>query len=98
PLSCEGCGLAWPRRGAPVPTESWPSSVFAKLFIEGRPDEVEAQKRRLRNGRSILDSVGEQAKDVKSAVGARDREKIDEYFTSVRELEQRLAQSEAWSK
>jgi len=44
PLSCEGFGLAWTRSGAPVPTESWPSSVFAKLFIEGRPDEVEAQK------------------------------------------------------
>jgi hypothetical protein len=98
PLACEGFGLAWTRSGAPVPTEGWPSSVFAKLFIEGRPDEVEAQKRRLENGRSILDSVGEQAKDVKSKVGARDREKIDEYFTSVRELEQRLAMSEAWSK
>jgi hypothetical protein len=98
PLSCEGLGLAWTRSGAPVPTESWPSSVFAKLFIEGRPDEVEAQKRRLRDGRSILDTVREQAKDVRSAVGVRDRDKLDEYFTSVRELEQRLAQSEAWAK
>src|SRR3954470_20405741 len=98
PLSCEGFGLSWTRSGAPVPTESWPSSVFAKLFIEGRPDEVEAQKRRLRNGRSILDAVGEQAKDVKSTVGARDRDKLDEYFSSVRELEQRLAQSAEWAK
>lgn len=98
PLSCEGFGLAWTRSGAPVPTESWPSSVFAKLFVEGRPDEVEAQKRRLQDGQSILDSVREQAKDVRSAVGARDRDKLDEYFTSVRELEQRLVQSEEWAK
>lgn len=98
PLSCEGFGLAWTRTGAPVPTESWPSGVFAKLFIEGRPDEIEAQKRRLENGLSILDTVREQANDVKSTVGARDREKIDEYFNSVRELEQRLAQNEAWAK
>jgi len=98
PLSCEGFGLAWTRSGAPVPTESWPSSVFAKLFVEGRPDEVEAQKRRLQDGRSILDSVGEQAKEVRSAVGARDRDKLDEYFNCVRELEQRLAQSEEWAK
>lgn len=98
PLSCEGFGLSWTRSGAPVPTESWPSGVFAKLFIEGRPDEVEAQKRRLENGLSILDTVREQTKDVKSTVGARDREKIDEYFNSVRELEQRLAQNEAWAK
>jgi Protein of unknown function (DUF1552) len=98
PLSCEGFGLAWTRSGAPVPTESWPSSVFAKLFIEGRPDEVEAQNRRLQDGQSILDSVREQAKEMRSAVGARDRDKLDEYFTSVRELEQRLAQSEEWAK
>jgi BMFP domain-containing protein YqiC len=98
PLACEGFGLAWTRSGAPVPTESWPSSVFAKLFIEGRPDEVEAQKRRLQDGQSILDSVREQAKDVRSTVGARARDKLDEYFTSVRELEQRLAQSEEWAK
>src|SRR4029077_5375285 len=98
PLSCEGFGLAWTRSGAPVPTESWPSSVFAKLFIEGRPDEVEAQKRRLENGRSILDTVREQAKDVRSAVGARDRDKLDEYFTSVREREQRLPKSGEWAK
>ncbi len=98
PLSCEGFGLAWTKSGAPVPTESWPSSVFAKLFIEGRPDEVEAQKRRLQDGLSILDTVREQAKDARDAVGARDREKLDEYFTSVRELEQCLAQNEAWAK
>ena len=98
PLSCEGFGLSWTRSGAPVPTESWPSSVFAKLFIEGRPDEVEAQKRRLQDGRSILDTVREQAKETRNAVGARDREKLDEYFNSVRELEQRLAQNEAWAK
>jgi hypothetical protein len=98
PLSCEGFGLAWTRSGAPVPTECWPSSVFAKLFVEGRPDEVEEQKRRLQDGQSILDSVREQAKDVHSAAGARDRDKLDEYFTSVRELEQRLAQSAEWAK
>jgi Protein of unknown function (DUF1552) len=67
PLACEGFGLAWTRSGAPVPVESWPSSVFAKLFIEGRPEEVEEQKRRLQNGRSILDAVGEQARDARSA-------------------------------
>lgn len=97
-LSCEGFGLSWTKSGAPVPTESWPSSVFAKLFLEGRPDEVEAQARRLADGRSILDSVREQAKQMEQNLGAGDREKLDEYLTSVRELEQRLAQAEAWSK
>ena len=51
-LSCEGSGLSWTRSGAPVPTEDWPSSVFAKLFLEGRPDEVKAQARRLATARA----------------------------------------------
>ena len=98
PLSCEGFGLAWTRSGAAVPTESWPSSVFAKLFLEGRPDEVQAQARRLEDGQSVLDAVRDQAKRLQTNVGTGDREKLDEYFTSVRELEQRLTQSAAWAK
>jgi hypothetical protein len=97
-LSAEGTGLAWSRSGAPVPAEAWPSTVFAKLFLEGRPDEVAAQARRLQDGRSVLDAVRDQARRLKPALGAGDREKLDEYFTSVRELEQRLAQAEEWSK
>ncbi len=81
-----------------MPTESWPSSVFAKLFLEGRPDEVQAQARRLEDGQSVLDAVRDQAQRLQTNVGVGDREKLDEYFTSVRELEQRLTQSAAWAK
>jgi Protein of unknown function (DUF1552) len=97
-LSCEGTGLSWTKSGAPVPTEDWPSSLFAKLFLAGRADEVEAQARRLADGQSVLDAVRGQAKKLQQGLGAGDREKLDEYFTSVRELEQRLAQAEAWAK
>jgi hypothetical protein len=97
-LSCEGFSLSWTRSGAIVPSDAWPSSVFARLFLDGRPDEVQAQARRLRDGQSILDAVRGQAKTMQAAVGSRDREKLDEYFTSVRELEQRLARAEEWSK
>lgn len=98
PLSCEGSGLAWTRSGARVPTESWPAAVFAKLFLEGRPDEVEAQARRLADGQSVLDAVRDQARKLQKNLGAGDREKLDEYFTSIRELEQRLSQAEFWAK
>jgi hypothetical protein len=98
PLSCEGFSLSWTRTGALVPSDSFPSSVFARLFLEGRPDEVQAQARKLRDGRSILDAVGEQARSLTAGLGAADREKLDEYFTSVRELEQRLAVNEEWAK
>jgi Protein of unknown function (DUF1552) len=97
-LSCEGSGLSWTKSGAPVPTEDWPSNVFAKLFLEGRPEEVKAQARRLADGQSVLDAVRDQARKMQNGLGAGDREKLDEYFTSVRELEQRLTQAAAWSR
>ena len=97
-LSGEGFSLSWTRSGAIVPADSFPSSVFARLFLDGRPDEVEAQARRLRDGQSILDAVRDQAKQLQPALSANDRSKVDEYFTSVRELEQRLARAEEWSK
>lgn len=97
-LSAEGFGLSWTRSGALVPPDLYPATVFARLFMEGRPDEVEAQKRRLRDGQSILDTVREQAKSLSPTLAARDREKVDEYFTSVRELEQRMVTAEEWSK
>ena len=90
--------MSWTRSGAPVPTDTFPSTVFARLFLEGRPDEVQAQTRRLRDGRSILDMVRDRTRKMQATVGGRDREKLDEYFTSVRELEQRMAISEQWSK
>jgi hypothetical protein len=111
-LSCEGFSLSWTRSGALVPSDCWPSSVFARLFLEGRPEEVRAQARRLRDGQSVLDTVRDQARqmqsglgagdreklEMQSGLGAGDREKLDEYFTSVRELEQRMARSEEWSR
>lgn len=97
-LACEGFTLSWTRSGAPVPPDNFPSSVFARLFLEGRPDEVAAQARRLQDGQSVLDAVREQARRMEAVLGHSDREKLDEYFTSVRELEQRLALAEAWSQ
>jgi hypothetical protein len=75
-LSCEGFSLSWTRSGALVPSDSWPSSVFARLFLEGRPEEVQAQARRLRDGQSILDTVRGQARTIRSGLGSGDREKL----------------------
>jgi hypothetical protein len=97
-LSGEGAGLSWTRTGALVPASTSPARVFAKLFLDGRPDEVKAQVNRLEDGRSILDDVSDQARGLRAGLGAEDRDKLDEYITSVRELEQRLALAEEWSK
>jgi hypothetical protein len=97
-LSGEGLGLSWTRTGAIVPADNSPSKVFARLFLDGGPEEVRAQVRRLENGRSILDDVRHQADALRSELGSGDRDKLDEYLTSVRELERRLVKDEAWCK
>ncbi|RPH39029.1 MAG: DUF1552 domain-containing protein [Planctomycetota bacterium] len=97
-LSGEGQGISWTRTGAPVPASSSPSKVFAKLFLAETPEEARNQSRRLADGRSILDDVQVQAKKLSSSASAHAREKLDEYATSVRDLEKRLAQDEAWFK
>jgi hypothetical protein len=97
-LSGEGAGLSWTRTGALVPAATSPAKVFAKLFLDGKPDEVKAQVGRLADGRSILDDVRDQAADLRSKVGADDRDRLDEYVTCVRDLEKRLARDEAWAK
>jgi len=97
-LSGEGQGISWTRTGAPVPASTSPSKVFAKLFLADTPEEARNQTRRLADGRSILDDVQDQAKKLSSSASAHDREKLDEYATSVRDLEKRLAQDEAWTK
>jgi hypothetical protein len=90
-LSCTAGGVL-------LPCEDKPSDVFKKLFMGGSPEEVQAQSRNLALGQSIMDTVAEQTKQLKRNVGAKDRERLDQYFTGVRELEQRLVQSAEWEK
>ena len=98
-LSGEGSGgLSWTRTGALIPADNSPSKVFAQLFLQGRANELQEQMRRLEDGRSILDDVREQAKFLRRGLGGGDRDKLDEYLTSVRELEVRMVNDESWAK
>lgn len=95
-LSGEGLGLSWTRTGARIPAHQSPSRLFAEMFLDGKEDEVESQLRGLAEGRSILDDVRDQAKTLQGELGTADRETLDEYMTSVRELERRLVVAEKW--
>jgi Protein of unknown function (DUF1552) len=93
-----GVGLSVSRSGVKVPADYRPSEVFKKLFVNGTAKEVAQQSDRLRDGQSIMDTVAGDAKRHSARVTARDREKLDEYFTTVREVEQRLKLAEAWAQ
>jgi len=83
--------------GVNLPGEDKPSRVFARLFLEGSDAEVKQEEARLAEGRSVLDAVGAQARRLGTQLGAADRDKLDEYFSSVREMERRLQAMQAWS-
>ncbi|MEK0446527.1 MAG: hypothetical protein RLZZ399_1848 [Verrucomicrobiota bacterium] len=83
--------------GAMIAPESSPARLFARLFGKETPQAQRETIERLREGRTILDVVGEEAKSMQKRVGAGDRDKLDAFFTSVRELERSLSADEQWA-
>jgi hypothetical protein len=95
-MSSEGGTLSYTRSGAPISAERSPKKLFQTLFVQGRPDEVAANVEALKQGRSMLDFVGDEARRLNRSLSKADQGRMDQYFTSVRELEQRLHSSEEW--
>lgn len=99
-LSTGGAGssLSFTRSGVNLPSEGGPERAFAKLFIDGSKAAREEEIARIQEGKSILDKLSESSKRLQREVGARDREKLEQYFTGIRELEQRLERSEGYAR
>jgi hypothetical protein len=91
-----GNSLSYTRSGVRVPPETSPSKIFAKLFLEGSAKEKEAQIRRLQDGRSVMDLAMAEVKQVERKIGREDHDTLDQYLSSVRELEQRMLAGEEW--
>ena len=88
--------LSFTGSGVQIPSEESASAVFRKLFLQGSPKQVAAQQRKLELGKSMMDTVAGEISGLERKVGTRDRERLDQYFTGVRELEMRLEQSREW--
>lgn len=84
--------LSWINESTPAPAENNPRLAFEKLFGSGNRD---ADLKRLHARKSILDFVKEDAVSLQRKLGREDRDKMDEYLTSVREIEQRIEAEEA---
>lgn len=90
--------LSWSANGVSIPSERYPAKSFARLFLTGTAKEVAAQERELEDGRSIMDTVLDDARAMERSVSAADRRKLDQYFTAVRETERRLVKQQAWDR
>lgn len=95
-LSTRSGTISYTRSGVPIPSESRPSSLFTRLFVNGSAQQVDEQVRRLEDGRSIMDTVLAPAKRLQANASAADRERLDQYFSAVREVEVRLVSGQEW--
>lgn len=84
--------ISWKTASTPCSKEVNPRAAFERLF--GNPQNAANAERRRRNRKSILDFVSEDASRIQQAVSGADRQKLDEYFSSVRELEQRVGRAD----
>ncbi|MGL4462981.1 MAG: DUF1552 domain-containing protein, partial [Planctomycetia bacterium] len=91
-------GMVFSRSGVKTPGEKSPAALYRRMFVEGAPAEVDARVEDLRRGRSLLDFVGGDAGRLKRAVGPADRDRLDQYFTAVRDLERQLELAQEWER
>ncbi|HEY3160347.1 MAG TPA: DUF1552 domain-containing protein, partial [Vicinamibacterales bacterium] len=86
--------LSWRSPTQPLPIEYNPRAVFEKLFGDSGSTERDVREARLRQHKSILDSVSEKLAGLKKDLGPRDQVKVDEYAESIRDVERRIQRAE----
>ena len=92
-----GCMMCWTRSGTRVPPIPGPRELFRRLFVsEDSSNLVKAKDRYAMKG-SILDAVHGDAKALERRLNQTDRDKLDEYFSSVRDVERQLQLSKQWA-
>jgi hypothetical protein len=97
-LSTTYSGVSVNQEGTLLPPENSPAALFKKMFVNGTAKEVAQQQARLKSGQSVLDVVRVQAKELQGQVSSNDRDRLDQYFTAVRKVEQELRRAEEWAK
>jgi len=88
--------LSWSRNHTPITPENRPEVLFEKLFGSEDNKSLAAARQAMARRASLLDSIKQQAAALQRRVGMRDRERLDQYFTAIRELEERITVDSEW--
>src|SRR6185436_14812343 len=86
--------LSWRSATQPLPMEWNPRSVFERLFGDSGSTDREAREARLRQHKSILDSVAGKLASLKRDLGPGDRSKVDEFTEAIRDVERRIERAD----
>ena len=92
----KGTDMCWTRAGVHVPPINNPATLFQGLFVNSSETERMADRMRLKHRASVLDALRDSANVLNRNLNATDRDKLDQYLTSVRDVEQRLQMSKEW--
>jgi Protein of unknown function (DUF1552) len=96
-LSTQDSGtLTHTASGASVPALHKPSAIFARLFLAGKPKEIEQELARLRRGQSVLDRMGERFASLKTRLSTADQQQVADYTEAVRDMEKQLRADQDW--
>ena len=92
----KGTDMCWSRAGVHVPPINNPATLFRGLFVNSPQSAREAERTRLKHRASVLDALRDSASVLNRTLNAADRDKLDQYLTSVRDVERRLQMSKEW--
>jgi hypothetical protein len=92
-----GCQIAWTKSGVRVPPITGPADLFDKLFVSDSQDRLARRNQENRLQASILDAGLADANRLSRQVNREDKDKLDEYFTSIRDVEKRLELRRRWA-
>jgi hypothetical protein len=84
--------ISWKNETTPLPMEINPRVAFERLF--GQPGTAQQRAARMRDNKSILDSVRDEARDLQKRLGGPDQSRLNDYLDNVREIEQRIQRAE----
>jgi hypothetical protein len=87
--------LSYNDKGRPLPALNQPQQIFDRFFGAGDADTI-AQRRRMKSASGMLDRILEDSTSLRNRLGVHDREKLDEYLASVRQIEQGVERSQQW--
>ncbi|MDA0922046.1 MAG: DUF1552 domain-containing protein [Planctomycetota bacterium] len=88
--------LSWTRDGVLLPAEDSAPALFRRMFVQGDRAAVQRQLHQLDERGSILDTLLDDTRQFRSRLGRDDQSRLDQYLTSVREIEQRLDVARQW--
>lgn len=90
--------LSWTPGGVLIPAVDSPAELYRSMFVDGTAEERSRRARQIQDGGTILDAIHTDLKQLNRAAGKLDRERLEQYFTSIREVEQGLQSAAGWER